>query len=258
MHPGFAAKSGAMAAIMAARGIDGVTDPLCSRYGFYNLYHEGAFDVQTLVGDLGERFESASISLKPYPCCRFNHAPIAAAKDLRRQYLDGKSESSLGEDLGAVRVHVTQYVADLVDRYPGVDEAARIDAQFSIPYCVAVMLLKGAVRIADFSVDAIRDERVRELMDRVTVVSDGVTRTRQLVPVMAELELRDGPVLSQLRTSVPGSIEDPLTEGDFQAKVEDCIEHGSTGTGRVKAQDVIDRVDALEGAHLPPYLCRFT
>ncbi|MEX2534544.1 MAG: MmgE/PrpD family protein [Trueperaceae bacterium] len=258
MHPGFAAKSGAMAAIMAARGIDGVIDPLCSRYGFYSLYHEGSYDLQTLVGQLGKRFEAESISLKPYPCCRFNHAPISAAKDLRQGYLVGKTESWFGEDIKAVRVHVTQYVADLVDRYPGADEGARIDAQFSIPYCVAVMLVKGAVRIEDFSVDALKDPLVREVMSRVTVLSDRVTRTRQLVPVRVELELHEGSPLTQLRTSVPGSSEDPMTNEDFLTKVEDCISHGIDGSGRVAAMDVVDRVNELEGLNLRPELCRFT
>ena len=258
MHPGFAARLGAMAAIMAARGIEGVIEPLCSRYGFYNLYHEGSYDLKTLVGEFGERFEVESISLKPYPCCRVNHAPVSVAKDLRQGYLVRKTESWFEEKIRAVRVHVTQYVADLLDRYPGADEGARIDAQFRILYRAAVMLVKGAVRIEDFSVDALRDPRVREVMNRVTVVSDRVTRNRQLVPVTVELALQDGSPLTQLRTSVPGAGEDPMTNEDFPAKVEDCVGHGVDGSGHVTAQDVFGRVNVLEGLNLPPELCRFT
>jgi 2-methylcitrate dehydratase PrpD len=86
MGPGFAAKAGIMAALMAERGITGERDPLEGKTGLFNTYMGGDYDPQILTADLGKRFEGVNIGDKPYPCCGLIHAGVDAVLALKSKH----------------------------------------------------------------------------------------------------------------------------------------------------------------------------
>ena len=68
MHPGWAAHSGIIAALLAAKGYDGPLRILEGSKGLYHSFlHEGHFDLTKLTEGLGERWETRQICLKIYP-----------------------------------------------------------------------------------------------------------------------------------------------------------------------------------------------
>ena len=70
MQPGMVAEAGVRAAWLAQAGMTaGAVDALEGRYGFFNLYEQGDYDVDTLTSGLGESFEIELTSLKRYPIC---------------------------------------------------------------------------------------------------------------------------------------------------------------------------------------------
>jgi 2-methylcitrate dehydratase PrpD len=90
---------------------------------------------ELLVGGLGERFHLLGVYFKPYPCCRWNHAALDALGIVlaRRGWT--------GAEVAEVRVGVAREVAEDLD-----DHAPHnlVDAQFSLPYTVAMVLLGEA------------------------------------------------------------------------------------------------------------------
>ena len=76
MGPGFAAKGGITAALMAEKGITGAKNCLEGKFGIYQLYHRGGYDPKILTANLGKYFEGINVSTKPYPCCRGVHGSI--------------------------------------------------------------------------------------------------------------------------------------------------------------------------------------
>lgn len=83
LHPGWAAHSGIVASTLAGAGFQG---PATIFEGPRGLYASHLGDVQASTGlkldDLGTRWMSADIAIKPYPCCHFTHAFIDAALDI--------------------------------------------------------------------------------------------------------------------------------------------------------------------------------
>ena len=69
---GNAARGGVFSALAAQRGITGPHNALEGEMGLFRVYHRGNYDPKPLTDELGERFEVANLSFKPYPCCRLN------------------------------------------------------------------------------------------------------------------------------------------------------------------------------------------
>ena len=91
MGPGFAARAGVTAALMAEKGITGDRNPLEGvegRGGVYNTYMRGDYDPKILTKDLGKVYEGIDIGFKPYPCCGFTHPFIDAVLSLRGEEPD--------------------------------------------------------------------------------------------------------------------------------------------------------------------------
>jgi hypothetical protein len=88
-----------------------------------------------------------------YPACRFTHAPIDLALELHRRGLSP-------QDIKQVRIRVSGQAVNMVGRRFDAQTAGVVDAQFSIAYTVAVGIHTGALRIADFTEEAIRDARI--------------------------------------------------------------------------------------------------
>ena len=146
MGPGLAAKAGITSALMAERGITGERDALEGKSGLFKTYMGGDYDPKVLTADLGKRWEVVNIGDKPYPCCGLTHACIDAALAL-------KSKHDIDADkIKSITVYGGQAVYDL-SQPPEVKQNPRtiIDAQFSVPYVVAVALVKGKVTVDDFT-----------------------------------------------------------------------------------------------------------
>ena len=93
LQPGIAASNGVKAALMAQKGLKGVSAPFVGEDGFARAYLQGRFDVERAIRDLGQDFETARLSMKPYPSCRLTHPAVSAALELRDE---------LGEHLSQV------------------------------------------------------------------------------------------------------------------------------------------------------------
>jgi len=141
LQPGIAAGNGLKAALMAARGLTGVQAPFLGEDGFVRAYLHGRFDADRALRGLGTEFETARLSMKPYPSCRLTHPAVSAALVLREK---------LGADLervASVRLRMGVQAHDVVGRAEPfrLNPTRWLDAQFSVFWTVAVALAHGAV-----------------------------------------------------------------------------------------------------------------
>ena len=83
-------------------------------------------------------------------------------------------------------------------------------------HAVAAALITGRAGVAEFTDACVRDERVRTLRHRVTVVSDDSIPT---VAAKVRLTLADGTVQELAQTAARGSDANPLTDADLEAKL---------------------------------------
>lgn len=155
LHPGTAAANGILAARLAAAGATGPAGALDGEYGLFRTMTTREPDRDLLLGELGERWETTRIGIKPYPACQLTHASIDAAGEFT-----GSTPSALIVTLHPDAVPI---VGGLEKRRP----RSAYQARFSVYWCVAAMVVDGRVDLDTFE-DLDRPE-ILDLAARTTV-----------------------------------------------------------------------------------------
>jgi 2-methylcitrate dehydratase PrpD len=212
LQAGHAASAGVFSALLAADGFTGGSGVLAGRFGFFELYQPGGYDLVPLTAELGSAWRGDEVSFKPYPCGRPLHAAIDAAIALHH---------TLGLADGGIDEVVVTAEAKLVNEYfNGAPQKRRptqiVEAQFALPFLIAIGLLRGQVGIDE--VACFDDPAVLALAARIRgEAGEGkpaITARRT-----------DGRSATQA-TAVPlGAPENPLSEVRQIDKFRDCAAH---------------------------------
>lgn len=223
LQPGVAAAGGLLAAQLAAHGFRGPHEALEGTYGFYRVYLR-EIDPAPVLRDLGHRFEVERTSLKPFPTCRFTHAPAAALKELIEK------DRLRPEDLVGVEARVTSAAfAEVCEPLPQkVRPESRVHAQFSLPYALACVADHGTIGLADLTEAAIRRPEVLEMAERVRCVRDPDLEAAwggRIGEAEVRVQTRDGGTRAA-RSLPPGGPGRPMAEADRIAKVKGCLVWG--------------------------------
>lgn len=172
LHPGNVGFSGVLAARLAMAGASGPESVLEGRRGLYRALADRDIDPDAIVADLGTRWESASIGIKPYPSCQLMHASldaVGAALDAAREQRLGASPTRIT----AITVDVHPDSLDIVCG-PGTGTRAPrsvYDAKFDLPWSVAALVHDGAVTVDTYAEDSIVRPDVAATAGLVDVVS---------------------------------------------------------------------------------------
>ena len=156
---GIAAAAGVAAALMAAEGALGPLDILDDSSGFARMIGTDRWVTAALVDGLGETWMLPGIGLKPYPCCRHAHGVIDAAQQCLRDLSVRASAIDEIVVAGPVWIHGVPFTNSA--------PATMHDAQYSIPYGVAVALLGVKPGVAWFERETLDRADVRALASRV-------------------------------------------------------------------------------------------
>jgi 2-methylcitrate dehydratase PrpD len=197
-YAGVAGASGWLAVDLAAAGLTGLPDMLPETFG--RISGTG-FDGGAVLEGLGTRWEVTRNYFKRYACCRFNHAPLDALEALL-------AERPLQPDaVEAIRVETYAGAATMSAR----DPRGSLAAKFSIPWALAVRLVRGRADPDAFREPALSDARVRALAARVAVVADPALDARLPGerPARIEVRLRDGSVRSRAVDTPAGEFDRP-------------------------------------------------
>jgi len=245
IQAGFAAQGGVVAALLAQKGVTGAREILQGRFGLYNVYQRGDLILEPLIGGLGENFAVENLSFKPYPCCRFIHSTIDAAKELFQK------SSLLPEDIHQITVSVNQQAFTATCHPLKIKSEPRtvVDAQFSIPYAVAVTLIKGKVSLDDFTEKAIKNPRVIALAKKVCPRVDEEMEkagSREISPAIVEVKTKMDKIYSQ-RVDIPrGHPRNPMSDEELAAKFMDCAHHSVRPLSEKNLNRLIQMVYNLE------------
>lgn len=240
--PGFAARNGIMAVLMAQKGITGAKNVLQGRDGLFNVYHRGDYNPEVLTANLGEKFEVVNLSFKPYPCCRNTNPPIDATLAMVGEY------NIKAEDVDSVTVYVGKGAMGLVCEPLNTKQnpSTTVDAQFSIPWTVASAIVQGKVGIAEFTPQAIKDKAVLTLSNKVTPKLDESLNRMGVSPAIVEIKTKDGKVYSKRVDTPYGSPENPMSMDAMAAKLRDCASHAAKPLSQKNVEKLIQLVSQLE------------
>ncbi len=243
MHPGWAAHAGVVAALLARAGFTGPASVLEGEHGLYAAFAGGhdAARLDALLGTLGRVWELEALTLKPYPCGSIAQPYMDCAARLRER--DGIKADAIA----AIRCRtsagpVPRLWEPLAAKHAPPNGYA---AKFSLPYLIAVILVKGRAGLAEFTDAAVRDREVLQLASRVTYeVDPTIDYPRQFVGDV-EVTLSDGRRLRERQDRPRGGADAPLTRAEIEAKFR-----GNAGLAlpAARAQTIIATVGALAAA----------
>ncbi len=244
MGPGFAAKAGVTAALMAERGITGERSSLEGREGMgglYNVYIRGDYNPEILTDGLGKQYLGVDIGDKPYPCCGFSHPFIDAALSLRKNHKinldDIKEIVALGGRSGYGLCQPLE-----------IKQAPRtiVDAQFSLPYTVATALVRGKVTLEDFTDENIKRENILEVARKVTGKLDDSLTRHGVSPGGVTIVMNDGTEYSEFVEDFLGSVGNPMTFDNCAEKFRECALFALNPLPPEKIERIIDLIRNLE------------
>lgn len=160
--------------------------------------------------DLGREFYINRNYFKLYACSRWNHAPIEAmAALLARTPFEAEDVEE-----------ITVWTYDPATRLSWGDPPNGYAAKHSIPYNVAVRLIRGTNDLEAYSEDAVSDPQVRAIARRV-IVREDPTLTAMLPdvrPARVEVKLRNGGILTESVERPRGGFDMPFTEHELEEK----------------------------------------
>lgn len=243
LYSGRAAHTGVTSAYLAMEGYTGPTRILDEAPGsFISAFRQENHEnwVTLLSGELPVLTDDA-ISFKPYASCGAGHVAIDALRDMLKANPD-----ITFEDVDAINVRVSPANTAIIGSpYEPKDTQA---AQFSLPYCLAVLLLEGNVSVHQFRDELLDHITVLDLASRVHVVAD--EELAKVPPdrrnaARVRMILTDGQVLERDLIFPRGSSHRPLGAEELRDKYRFLAGHALTVDRTEEIANVVGSLDDL-------------
>lgn len=236
-HAGKAGQNGIQAAMLARAGFTGPVTILEAEDGGYFKATSDDYDFEQVTKGLGEEYLTQEVGIKYYACCGHTHQAIEAALELKAQHrIDPR-------DIKEIKVHTY----DVSGVSWGFSEAPRntLEAQFSMPYVVAVGLIDDCVFLEQFLPEKRADKKVNDLAKRVKVVTD--SELTKLYPKVwcseVFITMKDGTVFSKRTEGAKGDPAKPLSLAEVQSKFKSL---SSRNMPEETQKEILHRVEEIE------------
>jgi 2-methylcitrate dehydratase PrpD len=214
LHPGWAALAGLHAAALAGAGFRAPAAIVDGRFGTLHAYTD-APRPERLVEVADPVILRTSV--KPHACCRYMQGPIDAVLALRARH------ALRPDDVTAVEVGLVAAAFPIVCEPAAAKHqpASVVDAQFSLPFGVAVALVDGAAAPEQFAAPRWTDSAVRRVMDRVIPRHDPALDARypDVWPTWVRIDTADGRSLVERVDHPTGDPERFVTTADLHEKL---------------------------------------
>ncbi len=239
LHPGWSAHGGIIAVLLARQGFHGPRTVFEGTHGFYRSFggKEGhSFEKLT---ELGKIWEIPRIAFKSYPCGSICHPYIDCALKLREKHSirpDDIDEVICRTAEGPVH-RLWEPLAD--KRIPKTSYGAK----FSLPYGIAVMLVRGMAGLEEFSDKWIRDPEILALAQKISYELDPSIDYPRHFSGHVRIKLKDGTVVEENQPYPRGGLELPLPLEDIEAKFR---ANAGMVLSKEKVEKVVTMVRGLE------------
>ncbi|CAM3959635.1 MmgE/PrpD family protein [Bordetella muralis] len=216
LHPGWAAHAGVWAANLAMSGMTGPASVLEGKHGIYAAYADDRSAGDRLSNEL-DSLEKVWVlreaAFKFYPCCHYIHPYLEAAGQLREQ--------AAGTGQRIVGAHcLVAAGAGLVIAQPWERKQAprdTNDAKYSLPYCVALVLLNLPVNVKAMTTGPLNEQALK-LAAHISAEPWDESGFPERFGADLSVTLENGAILRANVPQVIGSAERPASVEQVQAK----------------------------------------
>lgn len=222
MHPGWSAQSALRAFALARAGFIGPKKVFEGTHGAFRTFAPSVTPrTEALLEGLGEVFVSDTITFKPYPCGTMIQPYIDCAIALRRK----------GARLEGIRQITCKTAEGIVHRLweplalkqnPPTDYAAK----FSVPFGVALGLVRGHADLADYTASALADAALREVAGKVHYQIDPANPYPSAFTGHVRIDYEDGTSMEHDQDHMRGGVAAPLSRAEIDAKFAANLAYG--------------------------------
>ena len=207
-HPGAAAKAGMMSALLAKHGFTSSQRALEAPRGLLQVFSDKT-DWKEITEALGQRWEIALNTYKPFACGIVIHPSIDGCVQLRNEF---KLNAA---DIESVTIKVHSLVLELTGKKT---PKTGLESKFSVYHSCAVGLLYGKAGEHEYTDHTVNLPEVLALRAKVeAIVDDSIDEAASDVRICTT----DGRILHLLVEQAIGSVDKPLSEVQLKAKFID-------------------------------------
>lgn len=239
LHPGWSAHGGVIATLLAQGGFRGPSTVFEGQHGFYRSFGGANGYRFEKFAELGTVWEIPRLTFKSYPCGSISHPYMDCALRLRQKYgivpqkivevvcrtAEGPVHR-LWEPLAQKQSPVTSY-----------------GAKFSLPYSIAVILIRGKAGLKEFSEEAIHDAQILGLAKKVRYELDASIDYPRHFSGHVKIRLEDGTVLEENQSHPRGGLEEPLLPQEIEGKFR---ANAGLALRAAQVDRIVDSVGGLE------------
>jgi 2-methylcitrate dehydratase PrpD len=210
-HPGRAAQNGLTAAVLAKEGFTSSEVALEGRTGWAHVLSTTC-DYAQITQGLGEHYEISLNTYKPFACGIVLHPIIDACLQLRAAH------HLTPEAIDRIDLSVHPLVLELTGKR---SPQTGLEGKFSVYFAAAVAMAAGDAGVKQFTDEWVRQPAVVALRDRVTATVDPSIGEAQ---ARAVITLKDGRRFEKFVERAVGSVEQPMSDADLDAKVRNLCD----------------------------------
>ena len=237
---GWVAQSGVSCARFARAGITGPKRFLEGVYGYFHLYGKDLLKAEAAAAGLGEKFTLQNLMFKKFPSCG---GTLGSTEAILSLIAENRLEPEM---IDHIDVSVPPYIHKLVGHEFQIGDNPRVNAQFSIQYCVANALIRKSSKLQHFEESSVRDPEIVPLAKRVRVISDPALDARGHTALDMRVFSTGGETYLKKIDIAPGFPGNPLTQTEHEERFWDCMNFAARPVERRSAEKIISLVTRLE------------
>ena len=240
INEGWVAETGITCARLASRGISGPKNFLEGVYGYFHLFGRGQVTGEMVTAGLGKTYNLEKIVFKLFPSCGSTQGGTEAILNLMDE------EGFEADDVKHVCLKVPPYTYKLIGHPFRIGNNPKVDAQFSIRYCIANALLRKGALLKHFEEEAINNPKILELVEKIEVISDVEMEQRGHTALDMKVVLKSGKEYFKKHDKAPGFPQKPLTAEQHMHRFMDCINYSGRSLSLEKIDTLVNAVDELD------------
>jgi 2-methylcitrate dehydratase PrpD len=189
---------------------------------------------------LGCSFLLQNFVFKKFTCCGFTQGFTEGKLSLVNE------EGIRPEEVDRIQITVPPYAHKLVGHQFRLGENPRVNAKFSIQYCVASALLRGDVNFGHFEESSVRDHDVMAFLKKISVTPDPELDKRGHTALDMRVFTRRGTEYLKQVEIAPGFPGNPLSQAEHHQHFRDCLGVAPKNVSTEKAERILSLVSGIE------------
>lgn len=237
---GWVAEAAIQCVQLARHGLTGPHNFLSGIYGYAHLFARDRRDPASFTSGIAHDYHLSGTVFKKYPSCG---ATQSATELVLKALSDGGITTAA---IDTIEVRLPPYTYRLVGHPFKIGNTPRVDAQFSVQYCVANALVRGSSRLSHFEPQMITDPSIAEMMERIRVEPDEQLNALSHTATQLVAHTHDGRTWEDSLDVAPGFPGNPLTPDQHLDRFQDCLRYAELPVSDVQSASLLFSIQHLE------------